>query len=536
MAIYSLNLGFISRSEGRSSVGFSAYISGGRQQDERTGVAYDYGCKEDVIVSRILAPEGAPEWAQHSSTLWNVVEQFEDDIATLRFRGYPNNSEKNQKSLEAKEHFLSSTQTAQTIMGAIPVEFSQMEAEACVEAFLRERFVARGLVVEYAIHWDKGNPHFHGMITRRALVDDEFAQRKDREIVTKPELLVTRKLWETVVNKHLELGGYEVRIDSRSYADQGLDLIPTHHEGWYAQRLSERAEYYRIVADNEAIRQKNIEILCKNPAILVQEVALKRTVFTQKHLEEEIMRRVGGDDKLFSLLKAKVEGYELPSEMVLKTANENKVFEGGELRGLASTFVDQLIDNEQVVHEVGENLNRDRIFASTAYKKQEETLIERADTLQSRNTKDVSSDLIAQAIKNREEELGFELSEEQQSAITHLCSGPDIRILNVKAGTGKTTLLKAVAEAYQEASYQVLGTSFQGKAVEIMEQEVGIPCKTLDSFRVAWESYDKQKESVAKLWGRAHGYATSRLKELESHQFTDKNVIYGRVGGVNKEI
>lgn len=43
------------------------------------------------------------------------------------------------------------------------------------------------------------------MITRRALVDGEFAQRKDREIVTKPELLVTRKLWEMVVNKHLEL-------------------------------------------------------------------------------------------------------------------------------------------------------------------------------------------------------------------------------------------------------------------------------------------------------------------------------------------
>lgn len=527
MAIYSLNLGFVSRSEGRSSVGFSAYMSGGRQQDERTGVSYNYGCKENVIVSRILTPEGAPEWAKNSSSLWNVVEQFEDQIADLRFRGDPHNSDSYQRSLEAKEHFLSSTQTAQTIMGAIPIEFSQMEAEACVEEFLNERFVPRGLVVEYAIHWDKGNPHFHGMITRRALVEGGFAQRKDREIVTKPELLVTRKLWETVVNKHLELGGYEVRIDSRSYADQGLDLVPTHHEGWYAQRLAERGEYSRIVADNETIRQKNIEILCKNPAILVQEVALKRTVFTQKHLEEEIMRRVGGDDKLFSLLKAKVEGYELPSEMVLKTANENKVFEGGELRGLSSTFTDRLIDDSEVVHEVGENLNRDRVFASAAYKKQEETLIERGDVLQGRQSKDVSSDLITQAIKNREEELGSALSGEQQAAISHLCSGPDIRILNGKAGTGKTTLLKAVAEAYGEAGFQVLGTSFQGKAVEIMEQEIGIPCKTLDSFRVAWEEYDRQKVALSKgwLWSKAHAYATSRLNSLEPHQFTNKNVI-----------
>ena len=57
-------------------------------------------------------------------------------------------------------------------MGAIPIEFTQMEAEACVEEFLNERFVPRGLVVEYAIHWDKGNPHFHGMITRRALAEE----------------------------------------------------------------------------------------------------------------------------------------------------------------------------------------------------------------------------------------------------------------------------------------------------------------------------------------------------------------------------
>ncbi|MBP9692716.1 MAG: MobA/MobL family protein, partial [Alphaproteobacteria bacterium] len=527
MAIYSLNLGFISRSEGRSSVSFSAYISGGRQQDERTGVLFDYGCKENVVVSRILTPEGAPEWAKQSSTLWNVVEQFEDQIASLRFRGDPHDPDSLSRSLELKEHFLNTTQTAQTIMGAIPIEFSQMEAEACVEAFLRERFVSRGLVVEYAIHWDKGNPHFHGMITRRALVGNSFAQGKDREIVTKPELIMTRKLWEIVANEHLDLGGYEVRIDSRSYADQGLDLIPAHHEGWYAQRLAERGEYSRIVADNEAIRQKNIEILCKNPAALVQEVALKRTVFTQKHLEEEIMRRVGGDDKLFALLKAKVEGYELPSEIVLSTASENTVFEGGELRSLASTFTDRLIDDSEVVHEVGETINRDRVFASAAYKKQEETLIERGDVLEARNSKNVSSDLILQAIKNREAELGSALSGEQQTAIHHLCSGPDIRVLNGKAGTGKTTLLKAVAEAYQEAGYQVLGTSFQGKAVEIMEQEVGIPCKTLDSFRVAWEEYDKQEHALNKtwLWSKARAYGMCRLNSLAPHQLTSKNVI-----------
>ncbi|MBX9621542.1 MAG: MobA/MobL family protein [Alphaproteobacteria bacterium] len=533
MAIYSLNLGFISRSEGRSAVGFSAYISASHQLDERTGILHDYACKEDVIVSRILAPEEAPAWAKNAVTLWNHVEAFEDHFATLRFRGDASNPDKNQKSLEAREHFLNTTQTAQTIMGALPLEFTQLEAEVCVEEFLRERFVSRGLVVQYAIHWDKGNPHFHGLITRRALEGDAFAFRKDRDIVSKAELLITRKAWEEVANKHLALGGHEVRIDCRSYANQGLDLLPSRHEGWYAQRLAERGEYSRIVSENEEIRQKNIEILCKNPGALIHEVSLKRTVFTRQHLEEEILRRVGGDEKLFALLQVKVEGVEIPPELILKQANDNRrldIFEGTfapHLQKLAAQFTESLLENTDMVAAVGENLNREKIFASASYQQQEEYLLHLGENLSQRQTKTVSEELVLKAIEHREEELGFELSEEQRGAIFHLCSGSDISILNGKAGTGKTTLLKAVAEAYRKAGYEVLGTAFQGKVVDIMEQEIGIPCRTLDSFIYVWNEQKTQKDLVesGKLWGRPYIYAFNSMKEMEKSRFTEKNVI-----------
>ncbi|MBL8676332.1 MAG: MobA/MobL family protein, partial [Alphaproteobacteria bacterium] len=527
MAIYSLNLGFISRSVGRSAVGFSAYISGGQQQDLRTGVSYDYGCKEDVIMNRILAPESAPEWAKNSSTLWNRVEQFEDDIGALRFRGDSSDPEKNQKSLEAREQFLSSTQTAQTIMGAIPIEFTQFEAEACVEEFLLDRFVSRDLVVEYALHWDKGNPHFHGQLTRRPLVNGDFSQRKDQEIVSKTELYVTRKLWETVVNKHLELGDHEVRIDSRSHEDRGSLFLPTAHEGCYAQQLAERGQYSRIVGDNEAVCKKNIEILYQNPAALIQEVASKRTTFTRRHIEEEIVRRVGGDAKLFSLLKARVEGLDIPSELILNQENDDIVFEGGQVRNLAAQLTDRLLGDKEVSSEVGENINREQIFTPAAYKKQEEHVVDLADTLHQRSTKEVSEEVVWRAIEKGEAELGNSFSEEQRAAISHLCSGPDIRLLNGKAGTGKTTLLKAVAQAYQEVGYQVMGTTFQGKAVEIMEQEVGIPCKTLDSFLHAWDKHQRQKDLVesGKLWGRPYLYAFNRMQALEQHRLTSNNVI-----------
>ena len=76
MAIFSCSMGFISRSEGRSSVGFGAYISGSKGYDQRTGVSYDYSHKKEVILTRILAPEGVPAWVLNSDTLWNRVEQF----------------------------------------------------------------------------------------------------------------------------------------------------------------------------------------------------------------------------------------------------------------------------------------------------------------------------------------------------------------------------------------------------------------------------------------------------------------------------
>src|SRR3990167_8356534 len=141
MAICSLSMGFVSRSEGRSSVGFGAYITGSQGHDQRTGISYNYSNKKEVIHSRILAPEDAPAWALNSHTLWNKVEQFEDDLADLRFVGHPYDEERNKRSLDAKEKFLSSTQTAQTIMGAIPLELSKEQAEACVERFLNNRFV-----------------------------------------------------------------------------------------------------------------------------------------------------------------------------------------------------------------------------------------------------------------------------------------------------------------------------------------------------------------------------------------------------------
>ncbi len=312
-------------------------------------------------------------------------------------------------------------------------------------------------------------------------------------------------------------------------------FLATHHEGWHAQRLAERGQYSRIVVGNEEICQQNIHILCERPEVIIHEVALKRTTFTRKHIEDEIIRRVGGDERLFTILRAKVEGLEVPSEQILKLTNSDIVYEGyaADLQGLAAKMTDRLLADRGVSHEVGQNLNRQTIYTSIQYRQQEEALLGLADGLNKRASKTVYSEKIDQGIRNleqwtsREKGHDFRFFDEQTKAIHHLCSGKDIRILNGKAGTGKTTLLKAVAQIYENEGYRVMGTSFQGKAVEIMQQEIGIPCRTLDSLIHSWAKYDEKKAVVENggLWGNPYIYAFNRMKELEKNKFTSKDVI-----------
>ena len=81
------------------------------------------------------------------------------------------------------------------------------------------------------------------------------------------QLVAWRAAWADVSNRYLERAGREERIDHRSNAAQGIDEIPTIHEGVAAQALerkgiiSDRCEINRqIKADNAMLRELKAEI------------------------------------------------------------------------------------------------------------------------------------------------------------------------------------------------------------------------------------------------------------------------------------
>lgn len=224
MALYHFHVGQIKRSAGRSAVECAAYRAGEKLYSEYYGLVSDYTRKGGVMYTEILLPPHAPREYADRQTLWNAVEE----------------AERNRNA-----------QLAYSFDIALQNEFTMEENIALARKFLLDNFVARGMIADFAIHKpdkDGGipNPHFHVMCPIRPLNPDGTWGAKQRRVYRedgkfdavpttdwgKPETLEAwREAWAAQCNAKFEEKGLTCRIDHRSYERQGVEQIPTVHEG-----------------------------------------------------------------------------------------------------------------------------------------------------------------------------------------------------------------------------------------------------------------------------------------------------------------
>lgn len=256
MAIYSLNI-----SSARNPVAALSYIASMRVRDELTGTTYfGYGRRERVVEldgrgarCRTVLPEGAPDEYMDPGVLFNAA------MAAERGRGV----------------------SGKKIMVALPRELDAAGRIEAVERFVRENLTANGYAATFAMHEDAEgvNPHAHILVanrridpatgawektkTRKAYVLDAQGQRipiidpatgeqktdkrgrrqwkretvAENPLSTKAMLLSMRESWADVCNELLPEG---VSIDHRSLEEQGLDRVPTIHEGYAAREIEKR--------------------------------------------------------------------------------------------------------------------------------------------------------------------------------------------------------------------------------------------------------------------------------------------------------
>jgi len=72
------------------------------------------------------------------------------------------------------------------------------------------------------------------------------------------------------------------------------------------------------------------------------------------------------------------------------------------------------------------------------------------------------------------------VTEEQAAALRHMTLREgSLQLVTGMAGAGKTYLLQAARESWQEAGFRVVGAALSGKAADGLEREAGIPSRTL---------------------------------------------------------
>lgn len=245
MAIYHFSIKPISRGDGRSAVAAAAYRSAQILDDHRYGKVQDYARKSGVELSQIYAPaDTAPDLLDRNK-LWNTVEK----------------SENRKDACLAREFEI-----------AFPNELNEQQRKAMLDELCKQIVNKYAVVVDASIHAphtevgsDERNYHAHIMFTTRAIdpTSGLFASKKYRDF-NKDLGSQTTKQWREdfalLANKHLELGGFESRVDHRSLKDQDSDLEPTIHEGPEVTQLRRRGIDTDISIKNDAISKRNKEL------------------------------------------------------------------------------------------------------------------------------------------------------------------------------------------------------------------------------------------------------------------------------------
>ena len=435
MAIYHAHIQVIGRKQDRSVVAAAAYRAADELFDDKLGRRHDYTAKTGVVHSEIMLPDGVPSrWEQGTtkaslhtarSTLWNEVE------ATERRKD---------------------AQLAREMEFAIPREFPRAEAIRLARDFVREQFVDRGMVADLNVHWDVGEdgglkPHAHVMLTMRRVTPAGFGP-KEREWNATELYEGVRQRWAELANERLAEHGQDVRIDHRSYAEQGIALEPQNKIGPAGARRAARGEDAERAAEHLAIARRNGEAILADPSVVLDAITRQHSTFTRRDLARFVDRHTA-DAKQFGLALAKVE------------ASAELVRVGVDGRGQDRFSTREMLGVEQRLEQAAEALSEDRrhgVFATMAF-----TALD--------------------AAKAR----GLELGREQRDAVHHVTRTGGLSVVVGYAGTGKSSLLGVAREAWESAGYRVRGAALSGVAAEGLAMGSGIDSRTLAGLEFGWK-------------------------------------------------
>lgn len=270
--------------KGRTACGSSAYRSCDRIIDN-TGRVHDYRHKGGYVTGGIELPAGAPEDLRNRQTLWSRHEEKDVRKDAELFR---------------------------EITVALPNELDY-EASASVIRQLAKPLTDRGMCVQWDIHdttkEGQRNLHAHLMVTMRTLQPDGSTfGNKNRSWnrynggLNVADLL--RPEAARLMNEELARIGSSERVEHESFADRGIDKIPTKHMGVEATAMERKG-----IKTNKGRRNRYIEWLNQIHAENLRQVETQTQSGRLEDLIAGARAQQGGNeafkdwDALFAMLR-----------------------------------------------------------------------------------------------------------------------------------------------------------------------------------------------------------------------------------------
>lgn len=392
---------YISRGSGGSAVRSAAYNGREEIAAERTGEVFYFRHRDAPEHHAVLLPEGAAERFGEARVLWNAAEAAE----------------------RRKD-----AQVAREIVLALPAnaDVSTEDRIALARSFAETHFVSKGLAVQLDVHAphegdaesERANWHAHLLITTRRLEGEQFSAKKARDLDPEVRLAGGRplvsdgavwgELWREHQDQYFREHGIETRVDARATHAQ-------EHIGPVRMRVA-GAE---IVERAETIRRAN-QAAASDPDQVLAALTRNNATFTARDLDRFLAKQSGG------------EGRGAAPEIVAVRA---AVLKHSDLIPLHD-------------RETGEAAER---FTTRQVRAEEWAALADADRMGRVRSRGVSGGAARSA------RAGRTLRPDQDAAFAHAIGPGDLKLVEGRAGTGKSFTLAAIRDAYVADGKRVVG-------------------------------------------------------------------------------
>ncbi len=408
---------YLSRTSGGNAVRSAAYNARDAITAERTGELFHFRHRGAPVHHEVLLPDGADNRLGNSATLWNAAEAVE----------------------RRKD-----AQVAREIVLALPADrvLSTEDRIELARSFSAEHFVSKGLAVQLDVHaphkergegegtWSEGtggdhtNWHAHLLITTRRIEGDQLAARKARDLDPEVRKAGTRSVvtdaeawgetWRAHQDRYFQEHGIELRVDATA-------AHPGEHIGPVRMRKVDSP----AVARAEVLRATN-EAAARDPEQVLAALTRNNATFTERELDRYLARHLGaGPDGT-------------PDAVQVQDISAAKASVIGHKDVLA------LHDRE-----TGEAAGR---FTTGTVREQERAaLADGAAVAGAGHHRGVHARHQEAALASRT------LRDDQRAAFEHALAGGGLRLVEGRAGTGKSYTLAAVREAHERAGHRVVG-------------------------------------------------------------------------------